>query len=144
MSKMGDSEIIADLVSQSEAALGLVPDLPEKYRCMVVWDTRFNRDVGWLMVRRNGSDVLKPEEMEDNMKKCQWRSCNIDELNLNLRLSGGHGINWNTSGSREESETNGSTDVVGINYDEASTSTETKKDSVAKQVQQRVECAVQV
>ena len=61
MSKMGDSEIIADLVSQSQAALGLVPDLPEKYRCMVVWDTRVNRDVGWLMVRRNGSDVLKPE-----------------------------------------------------------------------------------
>ena len=77
---IGDSEIIGDLVSQSQAASHLVPDLSEKYRCMVVWDTR---DVGWLMVRKNGSNGLKPEEMEGNMEKCQWRSCNIDKLNQN-------------------------------------------------------------
>ena len=137
MLNMEDSETIGDLVSQSQAALQLVPDLSDKYRCMVVWDTRLNRDVGWLMVRRNGSDVLKPEEIEDNMEKCQWRSCNLNKLNQNP--NGGDGNRLNTSGSRgeEESEINGTTGVVGTYYDEASTSTETK------QVQQWVECAVQ-
>ena len=48
---MGDSEIIGDLVSQSQAASHLVTDLSEKYRCMVVWDTR---DVGGSWLGRMG------------------------------------------------------------------------------------------
>ena len=97
---MGDSEIIGDLVSQSQAASHLVPDLSEKYRCMVVWDTRVNRDVGWLMVRKNGSNGLKPEEMEGNMEKCQWRSCNIDKLNQN---SSGDDGNSSRGGGNQKS-----------------------------------------
>ena len=30
----------------------LSPSLGENYRCMLVWDTRTNKDVGWVMVRK--------------------------------------------------------------------------------------------
>ena len=60
---------------------------------------------------------------------------------MNQNVSCGGGNSWNTSSGSmggQESEINGTTGVVGTYYDEASTSTETK------QVQRRVECAVQV
>ena len=73
------------------------------------------------------------------MEKFQWRSCNIDKLNQDSS-----GDDGNSSRGGGESEINGTTDIVRMNYDEASTSTETKMDSEAKQVQQSVDCAVQV
>ena len=105
----------------------------------MVWDTRVNRDVGWLMVRKIGSNGLKPEEMEGNMDKFQLRSCNIDKLNQHSS-----GDDGNSSMGGRESEINGTTDIVRMNYDESSTFTETKRDSAAKHVQQCVDCAVQV
>ena len=40
--------ILNDIVSQAS----LVPNLADKYRCMVLWDTRTNTDVRWLMINK--------------------------------------------------------------------------------------------
>ena len=56
----------------------LSPSLGENYRCMLVWDTRTNKDVGWVMVRKTSvKGVVVPEDMVANLARCQWRSWNV-------------------------------------------------------------------
>ena len=149
--KMEDSEIIEEIVSQSQAPL--VPNMSEKYRCMVVWDTKENRDVGWIMVKRNGSEVLKSDEVERMMAKCQLRTCNLKKLKESASV--GNGDCGDTSGSRGGKGEECIKDDEGIegvvnNCDEASTSTEANKKvsalTMQNQIQQsgKVDCAVQV
>eukprot|EP00092_Neocalanus_flemingeri_P090849 GFUD01115109.1.p1 GENE.GFUD01115109.1~~GFUD01115109.1.p1 ORF type:complete len:132 (-),score=18.43 GFUD01115109.1:57-452(-) len=66
------NNIMSDIVSQTS----LVPSMVEKYRCMVVWDTRTNSDVGWLVVRKPEVEGLTSEEVKTKMSKSQWRSWN--------------------------------------------------------------------
>ena len=52
----------------------LIRNMAENYRCMLVWDTRTNRDVGWLMVRKKAVNGMKSEEVAAEMTQCQWRN----------------------------------------------------------------------
>ena len=145
---MEDTEIIIeDIVSQAS----LVPNMSEKYRCMVVWDMRENRDVGWIMVKKNGSEVLKSDQVEKMLAKCQLRTCNLKKLKESASV-----VNddyEDTSGARggkgkECIEDDEAVEDIAINCDEASTSTEaTKKVSaLSVQIQQPgkvLDCAVQ-
>ena len=131
---MANHEILRDMGSSS------TPVLSEKYRCMAVWDTRLNRDVGWLMVKKKaGLEVLNQLEVEKKMSHCQWRSCN-----LNLLQQSEDDDNCKEV---KEIEVNMVKAAKEINYEEASTSTETKEKSVScKQQKQsrKIDCGVQV
>ena len=52
--------------------------MAENYRCMLVWDTRTNRDVGWLMVRKKAVDGMKSDEVAAEISQCQWRNWNLN------------------------------------------------------------------
>jgi len=144
---MEDTEIIEDIVSQAS----LVPNMSEKYRCMVVWDMRENRDVGWIMVKKNGSEVLKSDQVEKMLAKCQLRTCNLKKLKESASV-----VNddcGDTPGARrgkgkECIEDDVAVEDIAINCDEASTSSEaTRKESaLSMQIQQpgKIDSAVQV
>jgi len=90
---------------------------------MVVWDTRTNKDVGWVMVRKASVQGVVPEDMVASLARCQWRS-------------------WNM-GSSEDCSGGNARERDGIKLkavDEASTSIESKKESIS--VVKKVETSV--
>ena len=56
----------------------LIPNMAENYRCMLVWDRRTNRDVGWLMVRKKVVGGMKSDEVAAEISQCQWRNWNLN------------------------------------------------------------------
>jgi len=114
----------------------LIPNMAENYRCMLVWDTRTNRDVGWLMVRKKAVNGRKSEEVAAEMSQCQWR-------------------NWNLNSSKEEGELCGNdpreilpesvTKNASFNkVEEATTSSESKSVDAPQEERGKVDFGVQV
>eukprot|EP00092_Neocalanus_flemingeri_P012318 GFUD01013278.1.p1 GENE.GFUD01013278.1~~GFUD01013278.1.p1 ORF type:complete len:687 (+),score=173.03 GFUD01013278.1:65-2125(+) len=130
------NNILSDIVSQTS----LVPGMVERYRCMVVWDTRTNSDVGWLVVRKPEVEGLTSEEVETKMSKSQWRSWNQNKREENSeeqrQMNDSRISNGNVNNRNEVFAEN-----VNKNSDEASTSKEAKKGSSAVVT---VDCDVQV
>eukprot|EP00092_Neocalanus_flemingeri_P041355 GFUD01045029.1.p1 GENE.GFUD01045029.1~~GFUD01045029.1.p1 ORF type:complete len:719 (+),score=198.19 GFUD01045029.1:60-2216(+) len=130
------NNILSDIVSQTS----LVPGMVERYRCMVVWDTRTNSDVGWLVVRKPEVEGLTSEEVETKMSKSQWRSWNQNKREENseeeIQMNDSRISNGNVNNRNEVFAVNGNK-----NSDEASTSKEAKKGSSAVVT---VDCDVQV
>ena len=46
------NSVKTSVVQEDMKFSSLSPSLGENYRCMLVWDTRTNKDVGWVMVRK--------------------------------------------------------------------------------------------
>ena len=71
---MNSTGTISDAV---KCQASMLPHVAEQYRCMLVWDKKTNRDVGWVMVRKKNVKGMTPDDMVADMSQCQWRTWNV-------------------------------------------------------------------
>jgi len=49
-------------------------DNKSSYRCMLLWDPRRCRDVGWVFLKNNNANKEKPDSLVKHLESCEWKS----------------------------------------------------------------------
>ena len=49
-------------------------DNKSSYRCMLLWDPRRCRDVGWVFLKNNNVNEEKPDSLVKHLESCEWKS----------------------------------------------------------------------